>query len=134
LDLKKNKAPNNVSTINNKTFKLRAELKELKEAVFVVDATGANAYGDVPVSLSQMYWDTGNRTVIGWDAIHKLAAEQTAEQTPNDGAKRGVVNAVVNATSVEEDNTSSEVKWPSWPSGSSWPSPRPCGACRPTPR
>jgi hypothetical protein len=53
LDLKKNRAPNNVSTINDKTFKLRAELKELKEAVFVVDATGANAYGDVPVSLSQ---------------------------------------------------------------------------------
>jgi hypothetical protein len=90
---------------------LRAELKELKEAIFVVDdATGANAYGDVPVGLTQVNWDTENRTVIGWDAIHKLAAEQTAEQTPNDGAKRGAVNTVVNGTSVEEDNTSSEAK------------------------
>jgi hypothetical protein len=32
LDLKKNKVPHNVSTIDNETFKLRAELKELKEA------------------------------------------------------------------------------------------------------
>jgi hypothetical protein len=86
--------------IDNKTFKLRSELKELKKDVFVVnDATGANAYGDVPVGLTQVYWDTGNRMVIGWDAIHRLAAEQTAEQTPNNGAKGGVVNAVVNASS-----------------------------------
>jgi hypothetical protein len=30
LELEKNKAPHNVSTIDNKTFKLRAELKELE--------------------------------------------------------------------------------------------------------
>jgi hypothetical protein len=110
FELEKNKAPHNVSTIDDETFKLRAELKELKEAVFV-DVTGTNACGDGPVGLMQVYWDTGNRTVIGWDAIHKLAAEQTPN-VEDDGAKRGVVTAVVNATSVKEDNhnTSSKAK------------------------
>jgi hypothetical protein len=62
LELEKNKAPHNVST-SNETFELRAELKEFKEAVFI-DATGTSACGDVPVGLTQEYWDTGNRRVI----------------------------------------------------------------------
>jgi hypothetical protein len=102
-DLEKNKSP-----IDDKTSKLRTELKEVKEAIFLVNnATGANAYGDVPVGLTQVYWDTGDRSVIGWDAIHELAAEQNG--TP-ETFNVGVVNAVVNATSVEEDNTSSKAK------------------------
>jgi hypothetical protein len=82
MELEKNKAPHNVST-SNETFELRAELKELKEAVFI-DATGTNACGDVPVGLTQEYWDTGNRRVISWDTIHKLAAEQdgTKDEKP----------------------------------------------------
>jgi hypothetical protein len=109
LELEKNKAPRNVST-SDETFKLRAELKELKEAVFI-DATGTNACGYVPVGLTQVYWDTGDRQVISWDTIHKLAAEQDSTNVEDNGTKR-VVNAVVNATSVEEDNhnTSSEAK------------------------
>jgi hypothetical protein len=99
-DLEKNKAP-----IDDDS-ELRTELRELKKAVFIVDATGANFYGDVPVGLTQEYWDTGNRSAIGWDAIHKLAAQQNV--TPE--ASNDVANAVVNATSVEEDNTSSEAK------------------------
>jgi hypothetical protein len=98
LELEKNKAPHNVST-SNETFELRAELKELKEVVFI-DATGTNACGDVPVGLTQEYWDTGNRRVISWDTIHKLAAEQGGTNMEDNGTGR-VVNAVVNATSVE---------------------------------
>jgi hypothetical protein len=107
LELEKNKAPHNVST-PYETFKLRAELKELKKAVFA-DATGTNACGDVPVGLTQEYWDTGDRQVIPWGAIHRLAAEQNGTpktSTVEDNAKH-VVNAVVNAvnaTSVEEGN------------------------------
>jgi hypothetical protein len=83
LELEKNKAPHNVST-SNETFELRAELKELKEAVFI-DATGTNACGDVPVGLTQEYWDTGNRRVISWDTIHKLAAEQGGTNVEDNG-------------------------------------------------
>jgi hypothetical protein len=87
---------------------LRTELRRLKEAVFV-NATGANAHGDVPVGLTQEYWDTGNRSVIGWDAIHKFAPEQNG--TPG-ASNNVVVNAMANtnATSVEEDDTSSKAK------------------------
>jgi hypothetical protein len=99
LDLEKDKAP-----INNNSQELRTELRELKKAVFIVEVTtGANAHSDVPVGLTQGYWDTGNRSDIGWDAIHKLAAEQNG--TPV--ASNSVVNAVaITTTSVEEDNTS----------------------------
>jgi hypothetical protein len=107
LELEKNKCPYNVST-PDKTFKLRAELKELKEAVFV-NAIGTNACGDVPVGLTQEYWDTGDRQVIPWDPIHRLAAEQngTPETSNAEDAAKHVVNAVVNAvnaTSFEEGN------------------------------
>jgi ATP-dependent exoDNAse (exonuclease V) alpha subunit len=67
--------------------------------------TGTNACGDLPVGLTQEYWDTG-------DTIHRLAAEQNGTlETSNvedDGTKR-VVNAMV---SVEKDdhNTSSKAK------------------------
>jgi hypothetical protein len=100
-DLEKNKAP-----INNNS-ELRTELRELKKAIFIVDATGANSYGDMPVGLTQEYWDTGNRSVIGWDTIHKLAAEQNG--TP-EASNDVVANVVFNATSVQEDNTSSKAK------------------------
>jgi hypothetical protein len=104
LDLEKNKAPINV----NDDSELSTELRRLKEAVFL-DATGANAHGDVPVGLTQEYWDTGNRLVIGWDAIHKLATEQNGTpEASNDVMVNAVANA--NATSVEEDNTSSKAK------------------------
>jgi DNA-binding Xre family transcriptional regulator len=62
LGIEKAKAPHNVST-TNETFELRAELKELKEAVFV-DESGTNAMGDKPVGLTQAYWDTRNRRDI----------------------------------------------------------------------
>jgi hypothetical protein len=99
VELEKNKAPHNVST-SNETFKLRAELKELKEVVFI-DATGTNACGDVPVGLTQEFWDTGNRRVISWDTIHKLAAEQGGTSVEYNGTKR-VVNAVVEREEVVE--------------------------------
>jgi hypothetical protein len=99
LELEKNMAPHNVST-SNETFKLRAELKELKEAVFI-DATGTNACGDVPVGLTQEFRDTGNRRVISWDTIHKLAAEQGGTNVEYNGTKR-VVNAVVEREEVVE--------------------------------
>jgi hypothetical protein len=82
------------------------ELRELKKAVFV-DATGANAHGDVPVGLTQEYWDTGDRSDIRWDAIHKLAAEQNGSPV----ATNEVVSVMANADatsvtiSVEEDDT-----------------------------
>jgi hypothetical protein len=82
------------------------ELRELKKAVFV-DATGANAHGDVPAGLTQKYWDTGDRSDIRWDAIHKLAAEQNGSPV----ATNNIVNVVANvdatsvSTSVEEDDT-----------------------------
>jgi hypothetical protein len=60
LESDKDKAP---ADVNNS--KLRSELRELKKAVFV-DATGANAHGDVPAD-TQEYLD---RSDIGWDAIH----------------------------------------------------------------
>jgi hypothetical protein len=65
----------------------------------------------VPVGLTQVYWDTGDRQVISWDTIHKLAAEQDGTNVEDDGTTR-VFNVVVNATSVEEDNhnTSREAK------------------------
>jgi hypothetical protein len=104
LGLEKAKAPHNVST-PDKTFELRAELKELKEAVFV-DKSGTNAMGDKPVGLTQAYWDTGNRMVIPWDVINRLAEEAPSGE---DDVKR-VVNAV-NATSVKDPNaTSSKAK------------------------
>jgi hypothetical protein len=106
LGLEKAKAPHNVST-PDKTFELRAELKELKEAVFV-DESGTNAMGDKPVGLTQAYWDTGNRRVIPWDAINRLAE---AASNGEDDFKR-VVKAV-NATSVKEGDpnaTSSKAK------------------------
>jgi hypothetical protein len=80
------------------------ELKELKKAVFV-NATSAS--GDVPVGLTQEYWDTGDRSDIRWNAIHKLAAEQNGSPV----ATNHVVSVVANAdatsvtTSVEEDET-----------------------------
>jgi hypothetical protein len=46
LGLEQAKVPHNVST-PDETFELRAELKELKEAVFV-DESGTNAMGDKP--------------------------------------------------------------------------------------
>jgi hypothetical protein len=112
LKLEKYKAPHNVSTIDDKTFKFRAELKELKEAFFV-NKTGTNACNDVLVGLTQVYWNTGDRSVIGWDAIHKLATEQNSTpETSNvedDGTKR-VVNAGVNAASEDNHKTSSKAK------------------------
>jgi hypothetical protein len=78
------------------------ELRELKKAVFV-DGTGANAHGDVPVGLTQEYWDTGDRLDIRWDAIHKLAAEQDGSPVATNDVVSIVANAV--ATSVEEDVT-----------------------------
>jgi hypothetical protein len=58
------------------------ELRELKKAIFV-DATGASAHGDVPVGLTQEYWDTGDRSDIRWGAIHKLSPRsKTAPQWP----------------------------------------------------
>jgi hypothetical protein len=75
----------------------------------VREMSTANAHGEVPVGLTQEYWDTGDRLIIGWDAIHKLAAEQNG--TP--GASNNVVVKVVanaNATFVEEDDTSSKAK------------------------
>jgi hypothetical protein len=66
----------------------------------------------------QVYWDTGDRQVIPWDAIHRLAPEQNGtHKTSNveDDCTKRVVNTVVNAvsaTSVKEDghNTSSKGK------------------------
>jgi hypothetical protein len=109
LNLEKAKAPHSVST-PDKTFKLRAELKELKDVVFVVES-GTNTCGDKPVRLTQEYWDTGNRQVIPWDAVHRLAAEQNGTPSNGEDNVKRVVNAVI-ATSVEEGdhNTSSEAK------------------------
>jgi Mg-chelatase subunit ChlI len=107
LELEKNKPPHNVST-SDETFELIAELKELKEDVFI-DETCTNAGGDVPVGLTQVYWDTGNRRVISWDTIHKLAAEQGGTNVEDNGTKR-VVNAVVNTTSVKEGRDQGEDK------------------------
>jgi hypothetical protein len=112
LGLEKAKAPHNVST-TNETFELRAELKELKEAVFV-NESGTNAMGDKPVGLTQAYWDTRNRRVIPWDVINRLAAEEVPpSETPNGEDNVNRVVKVVNATSVKEGNpkaTSSEAK------------------------
>jgi hypothetical protein len=69
--------------------------------------------GDKSVCLTQAYWDTGNRRVIPWDVINRLAEDDPPSETYNgeDNVKR-VVNAV-NAASVEEGNpnaTLSEAK------------------------
>jgi hypothetical protein len=74
----------------------------LKEAVFI-DATGTNAFGDVPVGLTQEYWDTGNRRVISWDTIHKLAAEQdgTKDEKPT-GASASAATSSSAETAVCE--------------------------------
>jgi hypothetical protein len=111
LRLEEAKAPHNVST-PNKNFELRAELKELKEAVFV-NKNGTNAMGDKPAGLTQAYWDTGNRRVIPWDVINRLAEDDTPCATSNgEDDVKGVV-IVVNATSVKEgdvNTTSSKAK------------------------
>jgi hypothetical protein len=73
LRLQKGKAPHSISS-PNETFELRAELKELKEPVFV-DENSTNAMGDKPAGLRQAYWDTGNRRVIPWDVINRLAED-----------------------------------------------------------
>jgi hypothetical protein len=120
LRLEKSKAP--PAPISNKDFELRAELKELKDAVFV-DENGINAMGDKPTGgLTQAYWATGDRRAIPWDVINKLAEDDSGETSSKEGDVKGVVNATpsaVNATSVEEDDvegadkanvTSSEAK------------------------
>jgi hypothetical protein len=100
LRLEKAKAPHNVST-PNETFELRAELNELKRALFV-DENGINAMGDKPASLTQAYWATGNRRVIPWDDINRLAEDNPLCKTSNrEDDVKGVVNAV-NETSVEK--------------------------------
>jgi hypothetical protein len=137
LGLEKAKAPHNGST-PEETFELRAELKELKEAVFV-NKSGTNAMGDKPVGLTQAYWDTGNRRVIPWDAINRLAEEQGGppSKTPigEDDVKQ-VVNAV-NATSVKEGDhnaTYSKAKSAKLAKLVKLAKSKPCGACHRTSR
>jgi hypothetical protein len=60
-----------------------------------------------------VYWDTGDRSVIGWDAIHKFAVEQNGTpetSSPEDDGAKLVVNTVINATSEDNHNTSSKAK------------------------
>jgi hypothetical protein len=111
---------------NTNDSKVRSELRELKKAVFV---DPANAHRSVPAD-TQDYLD---RSDTGWDAILKLAAEQnsppvTSNMTPNADATPPPV-----ATSIGENDTGRTTPRPSWPSGSSWQGPRPCGACHPSP-
>jgi hypothetical protein len=54
---------------NNEESKVRSELRELKKAVFVNAANGS-------VPDTQDTQDYLDRSDTGWDAIHKLAAEQ----------------------------------------------------------
>jgi hypothetical protein len=100
----------------NQTFELQEELKELKKAVFL-DENGINAMGDKPAGLTQAYWDTGDRRVIPWDVINRLAEEDPPCKTSSgEDNVKGVVNTA-NATSVKEGDvnvkvnaTSSEAK------------------------
>jgi hypothetical protein len=88
--------------------------------------------GDKPAGLTQAYWATGNRRVIPWDVINRLAEDDPPCKTSNgEDNIKGVVNGV-HATSVKEGKvnvTPSEANLAKLPSWSRWPSSRPCGAC-----
>jgi hypothetical protein len=80
--------------------KLRSELRELNKAVFV-SVSGANAH--VPAD-TQEYLD---RLDIGWDAIHKLAAEQNGTPVaPNVTS----VTSIGDADATPEDDTTKSAK------------------------
>jgi hypothetical protein len=57
--------------------------------------------------LWQEYWDTGERSDIRWDAIHKLAEEQNGSSVATNDVVSVVANADATsvATSVKEDDT-----------------------------
>jgi hypothetical protein len=106
LRLEKAKCPANTST-PNQTFELRAELKELKDSVFV-NENGINAMGDKPASLRQAYWATGDRRAIPWVVINRLAEDDPCKTSSEEDDVKGAVSATpsaVNATSVEEDKS-----------------------------
>jgi hypothetical protein len=63
-----------------------------------------------PIGLTQEYWDTGNRMVIPWDAIHRLAAEQNGTPETSIMEYDAKDTKVVNATSVKEDDHNSKAK------------------------
>jgi hypothetical protein len=112
LRLEKAKCPPNTST-RNKTFELRAKLKEFKDAVFI-DKNGINAMGDKPTGLTQAYWATGDRRAIPWDVINRLAEDDPCKiSNGEDDVKVNATHSAVNATSIEEGDvnaTSSEAK------------------------
>jgi hypothetical protein len=85
---------------------LRAELKELKDALFV-DENDINAMGDKPAGLTQAYWATGDRRVIRWDIINRLAEDNPYETSSGEDDIKGVVSKTPSAVNVtKEDNVS----------------------------
>jgi hypothetical protein len=130
LESEKDKAPANVSDVSDV---LKTELRKLKVAVFV-NSTGANAHEIVPVGLTQGYWDTGDRSDISWEAIHKLAAEPNGTPVARNEDATPWPPTQTRPPSRPPSGGTTPQSRPSWPSGSSWPSLRPCGACRPSPR
>jgi hypothetical protein len=137
LELRLEKSP-----LSNKDYELRAELKELKDAV-LVDENGINAMGDKPTgSLTQAYWASGDKRAIPWDIINKFAEDNPGKTSSEEDDVKGAVNATpARSTQPPLGRTTSRARprpmqlparqsWPSWPSWSRWPSPRTCGACR----
>jgi hypothetical protein len=112
LRLEMSKAP--PTPFSNEEYELRAELKELKDAI-LVDKNGINTMGDKPTGgLTQAYWASGDRRAIPWDVINKLA-EDNSDKTSSeeDDNVKGAVNATpsaVNATSVKEDDAEGAAK------------------------
>jgi hypothetical protein len=56
-----------------------------------------------------VYWATGDRRVIPWDVINRLAEDDPCETSSGEDDVKGVVSktpSAVNATSVKEDDVS----------------------------
>jgi hypothetical protein len=78
----------------------------LKDAIFV-NENGINAMGDKPAGLTQAYWATGDRRVIPWDVINRLAEDNPCETSSGEGDIKGVVSKSPSAVNVtKEDNVS----------------------------
>jgi hypothetical protein len=111
LRLQKSKAP--PAPVSNEDYELRAELKELNDAV-LVDENGINAMEDKQTgSLTQAYWASGDKRAIPWDVINKFAEDDSVETSSKEDDVKGAVNATssaVSATSVKEDDVEGATK------------------------
>jgi hypothetical protein len=106
--LEKAKHPPNTS---NKAYELRAELKDLKDAV-LVNENSINGMGDKPTgSLTQTYWaGLGDKRAIPWEVINKYSEEDSRDNAASSKEDNVKGAAKVNATSIEEDDVEGAAK------------------------